>query len=83
MRRPAPEYTTEDTLTRTLLAVVTVHNEKGRATLQDVAAAMGWSARSTAHRYVSQLRKAGLVESSGPGTLRPTVKIVASDVEWQ
>lgn len=65
---------------RTLLAVVYVYRQMGRATVRDVAVAQGRSRLSPAntHHRLVRLRALGLVawDEGKTGTLRPLVETV-------
>lgn len=70
-------HLTSPARTRVLLALITVYQRDGRATVPGVALAAGRS-RAEAHRLLVALREQGLCDwtDGAAGTLRPTVAIV-------
>ena len=60
-------------ITRTFLALVEVHEDKGRATVREVANAAGRKGLRSTHDHLCRLRALGLVEwqERKAGTLRP------------
>lgn len=62
--------------TRLLLAMVRVYDRQGRCTIREVVAEAGYASIGSTHKYLRELRAAGLVawDDGRTGTLRPLVR---------
>ena len=69
----------ESTLIRTLLALVSLHEREGRATVRDLCRERGLRSPGQVHAHLQVLRDEGLVawEPRRAGTLRPLVRRVS------
>lgn len=60
-----------------LVAVIHIHDKKGRVTVRELSARIGFTSTSTIHAHLRRLKDLGLVtwDDGTHGTLRPNVQL--------